>query len=125
MHKVGADRAILICPGGFNSGVYAFVKNLPIDLVGLKELTDLINNAFPQTEQTNISTQSSCCSLDKVFVFKSIENLSVLYTSYEKGLYNQMTKKFELHNRRSEGIFIFESIKLAEIIVEEIKKNGI
>lgn len=41
MISENADKAILVCSGGFTSGVYSFAKSKPIELISLKELIKL------------------------------------------------------------------------------------
>ena len=45
MMHFGADRALLVCPVGFTSGVVDFAKGKPIDLVSVRELIELAASA--------------------------------------------------------------------------------
>ncbi|NLF83797.1 MAG: restriction endonuclease, partial [Candidatus Gastranaerophilales bacterium] len=43
MHSAGIRQGILVCLGGFTSGVYDFVKDKPIKLVDIDDVIKMVN----------------------------------------------------------------------------------
>ncbi|MDR1896578.1 MAG: restriction endonuclease [Prevotellaceae bacterium] len=84
MLKEKAERAILLCSGGFNSGVFDFAKGLPIELMDINQFLQLVDKVYPQTISTSQITTTYCINTNFTCRYNNIEGVSIPYSQYEQ-----------------------------------------
>jgi hypothetical protein len=124
MHKEKANKSILISSSGFNTGVYKFSKELPIELLDINDLISLSEKAYPKSlEIINNVKNLFSINANITFKFKSIGNVYLLYVSFGKALYNEEKNTVILKEPIANGCYIFESIEEGRCIADTILKQ--
>jgi restriction system protein len=126
MHKEKADRAILICSGGFNDSVYDFAKGLPIDLLELEDIISLSDKAHPKSYEIIDTIKEMYCIDEMIFKFKSMGSVYLLYNLFRNAAYNEKETRvelIELINSMESAYCVFESKEKSKTIVDIILKQ--
>ena len=122
MHKEKATRAILICSGGFNPGVFEFTKNIPIELIDINQLIEIANKVYPQKYDLITSALCSYCINPEItFEFKILGSVYILYTQHEKAILKDKT--IYLTNPIDDKFSLFENIDAVKKTIESFKKQ--
>ncbi len=121
MLKEKADKAILLCSGGFNKGVFDFVDDLPIELMDIYQLIYLAETIYPPINKIGNITNISCLNGDRNFLLKNIENIFILYSHHVKSIEQNGQKYFS--NPKGNEFCIFETLDEINKVIEIIKKQ--
>ena len=124
MNKEKALKAILICSGGFNSGVYDFIKGLPIELIDINQFIEIVNKLNPhQHELVNEISRSLVITPKITHEFKLVGKVNVLFAYYEKIIFkdNKIIVSYPIENQYC----VFETIEKAEEELELLTSNNI
>lgn len=124
MNKEKALKAILICSGGFNSGVYDFIKGLPIELIDINQLIEIVNKLNPQQhELVNEISRSLVITPKITYEFKLVGKVNVLFAYYDKTIFKD--NKIVVSNPIENQYCLFETIEKAKEELELLKSNNI
>ena len=119
MISENAQKAILICSGGFTVGVYNFVKDKPIELIDISGILALSKKINPIRDiQSEIKNYSNFNDLINHHI-KQIAGVTILFSHY---------KRIELREGKSyyadpidNEYCLFENKEAAQIKVEQLK----
>jgi len=120
MHREKASHAILICSGGFNAGVYSFVRGLPIELIDIYQFMEIVNKVNPQNYQlvNDISNYFSYNQMTR-YEFKVIGEVFILYAKYQNAFLKD--NKIHLPNPNKGRICFFENSESAKNELDLLK----
>lgn len=121
MHREKASNAVLICSGGFNSGVYKFVKGLPIELLDINQFLDLVNKTNTQQPELveNVSN-SFIFNQNATHEFKIIGELYLVYAFYKNAILKDQTIYFPKPVEKE--ICLYDSKEKAKNRIELIQR---
>jgi HJR/Mrr/RecB family endonuclease len=95
MVKERAKRAILLCSGGFNAGVFDFAKGMPIELMDISQFLQLVEKVYPPIIQSSQITSSYSINPNFICRYKIIEGEYILFSQYEQTTCKETTIYFQ------------------------------
>jgi hypothetical protein len=122
MHNEKADKAILLCSGGFNKSVFDFVTGKSIELVDIKQLINLSEKIYPLQYTNGSISNYSYLNNEINFLCKNIENVFILYSHYAKIIEKGGKKYFS--SPIDDEYCIFETLEGINKEIELIKQQN-